>query len=402
MAGIVHGGALSAACARYGGEPAEWLDLSTGINPNMVALPKIPATVWNRLPDKTLEQAAREAAWDWYVGASGAPSSVLPGISQSRGEIDPSPVPRSQADNDDVANLGWLGAAGEPHTIPSLVGEISGRAEEGNATKNDASAALPLPVPGTQSFIQILPKLVPADRPVAILSPTYGEYAHCFQRAGLVVNAIGSLDELTDAHGTLVIVNPNNPTGGTFLRRELIALATRMRRQGGHLHIDEAFGDARPELSLAAFASETPGVTVSRSFGKFYGLAGLRLGFVFGVPTVLDIVEAELGPWAVSGPALFLARELMGGDGSGILAQLKQRRAALSAVLDAAGLETVGGTELFALVRHNRAQDLFEHLARLHILVRKFDYAGDWLRIGLTPDEQGDRRLAQALASAQF
>jgi len=401
MAGIVHGGGLSAACALYGGGPADWLDLSTGINPNMVALPEIPVAVWNRLPDKALEQAAREAARDWYLLERGAPPSVLPDISPSRGEIDSLQASRSNAEIEEVASLGWLGAVGEPHTISPLKEEMHGRVEGGEAARTDVARSLPVPVPGTQSFIQILPKLVPADRPVAILSPTYGEYAHCFRRAGTRVDAIGSLDELTDAHGTLVIVNPNNPTGGTFLRRELIALAARMRSQGGHLHVDEAFGDARPELSLAAFASETPGVTVSRSFGKFFGLAGVRLGFAFAVPAVLDVVEAELGPWAVSGPALFLAHELMRGSRARMLSQLNQRGAALGAVLATAGLETIGGTELFALVRHDHAQDLFEHLARLHILVRKFDYAGNWLRIGLAPDEQGDRRLAQALAAAK-
>ncbi|UVC11559.1 pyridoxal phosphate-dependent class II aminotransferase [Rhizobium sp. TH2] len=399
MAGITHGGGLTAACARYGGEPKDWLDLSTGINPNMVALPEIPEAVWNRLPDKALERAAREAARDWYLSAAGSPPSVLPDISPSRGEIDQTQAHHSEANVENIADLGWIGASGAPLLISPLEGEMPGRAEGGDAEQNHVSGNLPLPVPGTQSFIQILPKLIPADRPVAILSPTYGEYAHCFRRAGMTVDAIGSLDELTGDHGALVIVNPNNPTGGTFLRRELTGLAARMRKQGGHLHIDEAFGDARPELSLAALAGETGGVTVSRSFGKFFGLAGLRLGFVFAVPEALETIEAELGPWAVSGPALYLANELMRGDRKRILSDIQARQAALASVLHAAELETVGGTELFALVRHNRAQDLFEHLARLHILVRKFDYAGDWLRIGLAPDEQGDRRLAQALAS---
>jgi cobalamin biosynthetic protein CobC len=400
MAGITHGGGLTAACARYGGRPGDWLDLSTGINPNMVALPEIPAAVWNRLPDAALELAARRAAREWYLPERGTPPSVLPDISPTRGESDswrPVPEPARPVTADATLIV-------EPVSVlqpfSPLVGEMPGRAEGGEATHS--SGNLPLTVPGTQSFIQILPKLVPADRAVAILSPTYGEYAHCFRRAGMVVDAIGSLDELTGAHGTLVIVNPNNPTGGTFRRSELTALARRMREQGGHLHVDEAFGDARPGMSLATLASETPDVTVSRSFGKFFGLAGLRLGFVFAVPDVLETIEAELGPWAVSGPALFLAGELMRGDRAAILSDIQARRSALGSVLDAAGLETVGGTELFALVRHNRAQDLFEHLARLHILVRKFDYAGDWLRIGLTPDEQGDRRLAQALASAKY
>src|SRR5690606_40951433 len=96
MAGIVHGGGLTAACARYGGQPGDWLDLSTGINPNMVALPEIPEAVWNRLPDKALELAARHAALDWYVGSAKASPSVLPDISPSRGEIDPSRQPRSK------------------------------------------------------------------------------------------------------------------------------------------------------------------------------------------------------------------------------------------------------------------------------------------------------------------
>ena len=271
----------------------------------------------------------------------------------------------------------------------------------GRAEGDEPHAPLPLPVPGTQALIQVLPKLVPQGRPVAILSPTYGEYAHCFRRGGFRVDNIASLDQLTREHGTLIVVNPNNPTGRTLARSELEAVAARLRAQGGHLHVDEAFGDSRPELSLAAHAAFTPALTVSRSFGKFFGLAGLRLGFVFAVPEALDVIAAELGPWAVSGPALFLARALMQGGRGAIRSRIDERRAGLQSVLDGAGLETIGGTELFALVRHSEAEALYEHLARLHILVRRFDYAGDWLRIGLTPDEQGDRRLADALAASR-
>lgn len=335
MAGIVHGGGISAACARYGGSPGDWLDLSTGINPEMAALPDIPQNVWNRLPDLSLVTAAREAARSWYC----------PG-----------------------RNAGGIG--------------------------------LPLPVPGTQALIQVLPRLVPQGRRVAILSPTYGEYAHCFLRAGFAVDAIASLDQVDARHGTLVVVNPNNPTGRVLDRETLKALIQRACAAGMHVHVDEAFGDARPDTSVADLASETEGVTVSRSFGKFFGLAGLRLGFVFARPALLDRIEAELGPWSVSGPALHIAVELMQRDQGQILDRLLERKAGLDQVLGEAGIEVLGGTELFALVRHESAEGLYEHLARLHILVRKFDYATDWLRIGLAPDQQGDRRLRQALASA--
>jgi cobalamin biosynthetic protein CobC len=334
MAGVFHGGGLAAAMAAYGGRIEDWLDLSTGINPEMAEVPEIPARVWNRLPDADLVTSVREAAGEWYGGDKG-----------------------------------------------------------GN---------LPLPVPGTQAMIQLLPKRVPAGRAVAILSPTYGEYAHCFRRAGFVVDEIAGLEALRPDHGALVVVNPNNPTGRTFRRDELIALASRMRAEGGHLHVDEAFGDSRRDASIAADAAVTEGVTVSRSFGKFFGLAGVRLGFVFAVPETLDAIAADLGPWPVSGPALAIAAHLLRRDNTAFAARIVARESALTSVLEHAGLEIVGGTDLFKLVRHSKAAGLYEHLAASHILVRKFDYAGDWLRIGLAPDEYGDRRLAAAIASSGY
>lgn len=336
MAGVFHGGGLTAAIAAYGGTVEDWLDLSTGINPEMAELPSVPARAWNRLPDADLELDVRRAAWDWYVGSS------------------------------------------------------------------TAAASLPLAVPGTQALIQLLPKRVPKDRPVAIVSPTYGEYAHCFRRAGLVVDEIADPGALLPDHGALVVVNPNNPTGRAYRRDELVVLAERLRRQGGHLHIDEAFGDSRSEVSMAAYAVANEGITVSRSFGKFFGLAGLRLGFVFATPSTLDAIAADLGPWPVSGPALHIANHLFRNDTSAFSRRIAERAAALERVLSATSLEIVGGTDLFKLVRHSRAGDLYHDLARSHILVRRFDYAGDWLRIGLTPDEHGDRRLAQAIASSGY
>lgn len=337
MAGIHHGGGLTSAINLFGGKPADWLDLSTGINPNPPALPEIPMEIWNRLPDRALVDATSAAAARWYLGE------------------------RHSAD--------------------------AGR------------APVPLAVPGTQSFIQILPTLVAQNRPVAILSPTYGEYAHCFDRAGFRVDAITTLDALRPDHGGLVVVNPNNPDGRVFSREQLLDIHARMRAQDGHLHVDEAFGDSRPALSVADVASQDAGLTVSRSFGKFFGLAGIRLGFVFAHAETVEMIETALGPWAVSGPALYLANALMKGGSPAILDTIMKRSRGLQAALDGAGLRTAGGTAFFALVEHENASGLFEHLARSHILVRKFDYAPHWLRIGLTPDEQGDLRLVETLAS---
>ena len=323
---IVHGGGITAAARQYGGRPEEWLDLSTGINPNPMTLPEIPVAAWHRLPDQHLQERAREAARSYY---------------------------RS--------------------------GDI-----------------LPLPVPGTQSVIQLLPKLVTGGR-VAIFSPTYGEYARAFTLAGLQVRQVSTIAELTVDDRLVVAVNPNNPDGRVLPIEQLRELHDRQREQGGLLLVDEAFGDMEPVASVAPFATSMPSLIIFRSFGKFFGLAGLRLGFVIAEASIMTRFEDWLGPWAVSGPALSIAASLMESDTSAIRRRILQRHSALEAVLQRSKLHVVGGTALFALVADDRAEGIYTHLCRHHILVRKFDYARNWLRFGLAPDEAADERLAGVL-----
>ena len=258
--------------------------------------------------------------------------------------------------------------------------------------------ALPLPVPGTQSVIQLLPRLVPAGRRAAVLCPTYGEYARVLDNAGIAVDRVDNLDAITDAHGLVVVVNPNNPTGRLFDREMLLALHARVSAKGGLLIVDEAFGDMRPEACIAPLAGDAmPGLLVFRSFGKFFGLAGLRLGFVIGESAVLDRIEDGLGPWAVSGPALTIATKLMASDTRAIHDAIAARKTALDTALAEGGLPIIGGTGLFSLVEHPDAAAIHRRLCRHHILVRPFDYNPHWLRFGLAPDSAGDKRLAEAL-----
>jgi cobalamin biosynthetic protein CobC len=232
---------------------------------------------------------------------------------------------------------------------------------------------------------------------IAILSPTYGEYARAFTDAGFQVDLIANVSDILPDHRAVVVVNPNNPTGHLFSRQELLALHDRLSGHGTLLIVDEAFGDMVPDCSVAAEAGERDGLIVLRSFGKFFGLAGLRLGFVIAKPDILDRIEAGLGPWAVSGPALYLALNLLSGDTDHVQESIKTRAKGLADVLDQAGLTMAGRTDLFALVHHERANDIYGHLAKAHILVRRFDYQPCWLRFGLTPDRDADQRLAQAL-----
>jgi len=258
---------------------------------------------------------------------------------------------------------------------------------------------LPLPVPGTQSVIQLLPRLVEEDErvAVAVVSPTYGEYARAFTSAGFVVDAVEDVAAIGAERRLAIVVNPNNPDGRIWPAETLIALHERMKAANGFLVVDEAFGDADPGLSLASRAQQLSNLVIFRSFGKFFGLAGLRLGFAIARSDILERFEDWLGPWAVSGPALSLAASLLRSDVSPIHSRIEERSIGLHAALDGAGLRIAGGTALFTLVTDARAGGIYTHLCRHHILVRKFDYAPDWLRFGLAPDPAADRRLGEAL-----
>lgn len=264
-----------------------------------------------------------------------------------------------------------------------------------------ASGVLPLPVPGTQAAIQRLPVFTERDARVAIVEPTYGEYALVFRRAGMGVDLISSLSEVDETHRTVVVVNPNNPDGRVVAREELLGLADRMAAGGGFLVVDEAFADADPAESVVGDGGRE-GLVVFRSFGKFFGLAGLRLGFVTAPAGITERMARGLGPWAVSGPALAIAAAVMRDAATidGIRASIAERSAAMQRVLERAGLTIRGGTSLFFLIEHERAGDLYDALCRKHILVRPFDYAPDWLRIGLSPDAASDKRLGEALAGS--
>ncbi|MFK0163243.1 threonine-phosphate decarboxylase CobD [Rhizobium sp. NPDC090279] len=254
----------------------------------------------------------------------------------------------------------------------------------------------PLPVPGTQSVIQLLPRLVTGGS-VAILSPTYGEYARAFTLAGLRVRHVSTIAELNADDRLVVAVNPNNPDGRMLSVEQLQDLHERQRKHDGILLVDEAFGDMEPAASMAPFGASMPNLIIFRSFGKFFGLAGLRLGFVIADASIMNRFEDWLGPWAVSGPALSIAVSLMESDTSAIRNRILQRHSALEAVLRRSKLHVAGGTALFALVADERAEGIYTHLCRHHILVRKFDYARNWLRFGLAPDEGADERLAGVL-----
>ena len=247
--------------------------------------------------------------------------------------------------------------------------------------------------PGTQALIQVLPRLVARSR-VAIVGPTYAEHELNWRRHGHDVAVFASLDAV-DAD-VVVVVNPDNPTGRLLPPQALRGVAARL------LIVDEAFIDLLPHE--ASLAGDLPNnAIVLSSFGKTYGLAGLRLGFAIAAVPLAQRLREELGPWAVSGPALAIGAAALADDAwlRAAAARLVVDVRKLDALLVSAGFTLLGATPLFRLASHPKAHEKVEDLARQGIHVRAFGHQPTWLRFGLPRGDEEFRRLSAALQVPQ-
>jgi cobalamin biosynthetic protein CobC len=216
---------------------------------------------------------------------------------------------------------------------------------------------------------------------------------------GHSVHEVGDVAQLNDAD-VAVVVNPNNPDGRIVKVHQLLDLADALSCRGGLLVVDEAFMDAGPLGATLCGDVADRNIVVLRSFGKFFGLAGVRLGFAITAPALATRLAALLGPWAVSGPAIAAGATALA-DVRWIEA-MRDRLAAdawrLDALLIAQGMEVIGGTTLFRLVNVDPAERLFRHLGSAGILVRRFPEQPTRLRFGLPGREDAWDRLTAALA----
>ncbi|WP_026279856.1 threonine-phosphate decarboxylase CobD [Thioalkalivibrio sp. ALJ16] len=262
-----------------------------------------------------------------------------------------------------------------------------------------------LPLAGSQAAIQLLPQLRPAAGRVGLLAPSYNEHARAWRMAGHRVEALPALGDAVpaaiEAHlpqlDVLLLVNPNNPTGLRVPVETLLRWHQQLAGRGGWLVVDEAFMDTSPGHSLLTMNGR-PGLLVLRSLGKFFGLAGARVGFLAAEPALRAALAERLGPWALSGPGRWAATRALEDR-----AWQEQARTALTAagtrldqLLRRYGIATEGGTALFRWGRHEDAVAIQDALARQAILVRRFDDPAS-LRFGLPGDEAQWHRLEQAL-----
>ena len=288
------------------------------------------------------------------------------------------------------------------YPVPALPPEVWQRLPEANDGLEAAAAAYYgsaslLPVAGSQAAIQALPACFPPGRAVT-LAPTYAEHPHAWREHALCALPAAAIADAVDSADTLLLVQPNNPDAQRFPREQLLAWRARLAARGGRLIVDEAFLDAEPGDSLVPLAGE-PGLVVLRSVGKFFGLAGARVGFVFAEADLLARLADRLGPWAVSGPARAVTAAALADRSwqEAARRRLNADSARLAALLDRHGLAGGGGTALFQWRPTPDAVAIHARLAEQAILTRLFETPAG-LRFGLPGPETEWERLAAALS----
>ena len=321
---LEHGGNLNDAVRRFGRPHAEWIDLSTGINPQAYPVPVLAANCWHRLPE---------------------PNQIL------------------------------IDAARMYYNAPHLIA-----------------------VAGTQSAIRALPRVRQPCR-VVVAAPAYAEHAHQWQQAGHTVQEVGydALAASLPHCDVMVICNPNNPTGAMVAPAVLLAWVEQLAARGGWLVVDEAFGDMLPKHSVAAW-SDRPGLIVLRSVGKFFGLAGLRLGFVAAHQTLLATLADFLGPWSVSGPAQQIGAAALADQPwqESMRAALMCAGERLHRLLAGHGINA-SGSALYQWWPEAHAEAFSQHMAQHGIWVRLLRHGAIGIRLGLPYHEAHWQQLDAAL-----
>ena len=308
-----------------------------------------------------------------------------------------------------IAEADWLdlssGLAPWPFPIPEIPLRAWARLPETDDGLEQAACdyygtTQVLPVAGSQMAIQLLPRLRRAGK-VGVLSPSYAEHAEAWRRNGYLVREVleQDVDFYLDSLDVLVVVNPNNPTGLSLTPSRVVAWHSPQAARGGWGGVDEAFSDNTPMFSQAPF-THLVGLIVLRSFGKFFGLAGVRLGFVLAERKLLKLLAEQVGPWAVSGPTRVVGQACLLDTEGHVRQRLRSEAASerLARLLEQHGLQPQGGCALFQWLITERAEVLHDFMARRGILLRLFAHNSS-LRFGLPGDEADWQRLEQAFAA---
>lgn len=259
-----------------------------------------------------------------------------------------------------------------------------------------------LPVAGSQAAIQALPQLHPAAR-VAVLSPGYAEHAAAWIKAGHQVTPVEAehIEAALPLCDVLVLIHPCNPSGQRFSPEQLLQWHKLLAARGGWLVVDEAFMDVTPEHSICAH-SHLPGLIVLRSLGKFFGMAGARVGFVCAESKLLSQLQEILGPWTINAPARWASSAALRDTAwqAQTRARLLHDETRMVQLLTQHQLTPTGGSALFQWHCNEHAQALHQMLAQQAVFTRLFAEPAA-IRFGLPASEAQWTQLEQALPAVQ-
>lgn len=362
MSLLHHGGRLSEAAAKYGISESSWLDLSTGVSPWHYPVPDMPSSCWNRLPE---EDDGLIAAADRYYGGykalavagSQAAIQCLPKVlAKGRCSTGVVLLPRVGYKEHERAwrMQGWKIEYYGANSLEPNKHKQDHRPND-DALSNDKSGD-----DKTENFYQ----------------PEAEQLERC---------------------DVLLVINPNNPAAHLTPRTVLTAWLTQLSARGAMLVVDEAFMDMTPEQSMLPLANDN--LIVLRSVGKFFGLAGVRAGFVYAGSEIKDALQTQLGPWCLNGPAREICKQAFI-DSDWHRQQAKRLQASRQRLQELLSLlpGKVVGTDLFQTIYLPNAPSWHEHLCRHGVLTRLTDEQ-DALRFGLPADELQWIQLTSALQS---
>ena len=311
-----HGGDLDKAINKYGGKKEQWIDLSTGINPNSYPHSDINIKEFRNLPSKT-----------------------------------------------DILKLN----------------EIAKISFQTNASVSSLM--------GAQAAINILPVLFPIGN-ITILEPTYNEYNKVFSDFSRNIITVRTLHELKNSQ-IAILCNPNNPDGRLYSNEDLIELSKNVQV----LIVDESFIDQYPENSLSTkINNQTNNIIILRSFGKFFGLAGLRLGFTITGKKLDKKIKDLIGPWPISSITSIIASKALCDNvwKENTIKYLQENSRLIDSLTSKLKWEIVGGTNLFRLYKTPNASIAQDKLAKLKVWTRRFSYSPYWIRLGIPSKKELD------------
>jgi len=250
-----------------------------------------------------------------------------------------------------------------------------------------------LPTAGGAAAIDLALSMSPGA--VHVMPVTFGEYA---ERAKIHGRSISIWNGECAQGDTVVLCNPNNPTGEAMTRKQILSLFEYVQSCGAEMIVDEAFIDFCPEYSVRKDVQT--GLTVVGSLTKTLCIPGVRLGYVCAAPERIAELERRALPWAVSALASAVAEKL-----PEHIEEIKEdavknalRREALTASLRSLGASVMPSFANFLLA--DFGCDMTEAAQRLkerHILVRtcaSFGLPPCVWRLAVKTEEENARLIA--------